>query len=213
MSRQSKPRYDGGMKKTWWAIGAAALGLVVSTVIAANRQVSVFENSIFELFYNIPGPFNDLVYGITQTGSLGAVLVIVVVAIIFKRRKLAALVAANAAVTYIITVLLKELVARPRPAEILSGITVRLEFATGYGFPSGHTAIATVLALTLMPYTSRKYRWLLWAWIAAVAFSRMYLGVHAPLDIIGGFCIGVIVALGGRLVATKVTTKKLKKRR
>jgi undecaprenyl-diphosphatase len=203
-----KAAYAKTSQKAWLAIGLAAVGLAISAAIAANRQVSVLESNLLDIVYGLPEPVTELVYVVTQAGSVGAVLAVVVTAFALRRRKLAALLLANAVIAYLLTALLKQLIARPRPAEILPAIVVRLEHASGYGFPSGHTAIATVMALTLMPYTARKYQWLLWLWIAAVGFSRMYLGVHAPLDIIGGFCIGVIVANGMRLAITKSLKKK-----
>jgi len=44
--------------------------------------------------------------------------------------------------------------------------------------------------LTLIGYLPRRYRWVVPSAIIGVAISRIYLGVHAPLDIIGGFAIG-----------------------
>lgn len=194
--------------KAWWAIGAAGLVLVVATALVANRQISILEEDLLNLAYGLPGPFTEIMYVVTQAGSVGAVLAVVATAFVLKRRRLAGLLLGNALFAYVISSVIKELIARPRPAEVLPDIIVRLEYASGFGFPSGHTAIATAMALTLMPYTARKYQWLLWLWIAGVAFSRLYLGVHAPLDVIGGFCIGVIVANAGRLVASRMASSK-----
>lgn len=194
--------------KTWWAIGVAGLVLAASTALAANRQISVMEGEVLDLAYSLPGPFTELMYVVTQAGSIGAVLAVVAATFVLKRRRLAALLLANAFFAYVITALLKEIIARPRPAELLPGIVVRMELSLGFGFPSSHTAMATALALTLMPYTAKKYQWLLWIWIAGVAFSRLYLGVHAPLDVIGGFCVGVIVANASRLLVSYLSGSK-----
>lgn len=193
--------------KAWWAISAALLVLVVATALAANRQISLLESDFLGIVYSLPGPFTEFIYVVTQAGSVGAVLAVVATAFVLKRRRLAALLLGNALFAYLTTAVIKEVIARPRPAEVLPDIVVRLEYASGFGFPSGHTAIATAMALTLMPYTARKYQWLLWLWLAGVGFSRLYLGVHAPLDVIGGFCIGVIVANTGRLVANRLSAK------
>lgn len=209
--------YDEYMKKAyataaqqraWTAIGVALAVLAVTTVIAANRQISLFEGDVLNVVYSLPGPFTELMYVVTQAGSVGAVAAVIITAFVLKRRKLAGLLLANALIAYVITAVVKEIVARPRPALILPEVIVRLEHASGFGFPSGHTAIATVMALTLMPYTARKYQWLLWLWILGVGFSRIYLGVHAPLDVIGGFCIGVIVACAARLVGFHLLSSK-----
>ena len=194
--------------KAWWAIGVAGLVLAASTALAANRQISVMEGEVLDLAYSLPGPFTELMYVVTQAGSIGAVLAVVAATFVLKRRRLAALLLANAFFAYVITALLKEIIARPRPAELLPGIVVRMELSLGFGFPSSHTAMATALALTLMPYTAKKYQWLLWIWIAGVAFSRLYLGVHAPLDVIGGFCVGVIVANASRLLVSHLSGSK-----
>jgi membrane-associated phospholipid phosphatase len=102
----------------------------------------------------------------------------------------------------------KVLVGRPRPF----GLLQRDIYVTGYGFPSGHTALATALALSVYPWLPKKFRWLAWVWIALVAFSRLYLGVHAPLDIIGGFVIGVLAAVCVQLTVVPENRKNIKTR-
>lgn len=74
--------------------------------------------------------------------------------------------------------------------------SARLE-ATGYSFPSGHTQCATTLYGGIAR-SEKKRKWLMWSSIAAVvliAFSRMYLGVHTPADVLSSLVIGIILVL------------------
>ena len=81
---------------------------------------------------------------------------------------------------------------RPRPFTTYPDIITKKSDAGSYSFPSGHTtaAFATATSLTLaFP------KWYVavpaYTYAAAVAYSRMYLGVHYPSDLLGGIIIGV----------------------
>jgi undecaprenyl-diphosphatase len=49
----------------------------------------------------------------------------------------------------------------------------------------------TIIMLMLLPYVPKKWRWVIPIPIIAVGLARVYLGVHTPLDIIGGFAVGL----------------------
>ncbi|MBS1951325.1 MAG: putative membrane-associated phospholipid phosphatase, PAP2 superfamily [Cytophagales bacterium] len=90
--------------------------------------------------------------------------------------------------------IIKESVAEPRPYEVDPRI-VQLSVGGGYSFPSGHTteAFASAMAVSLL-----FARWTiiipLFAWASLVALSRIYLGVHYPFDIFMGMFIGSLSA-------------------
>lgn len=97
--------------------------------------------------------------------------------------------------------LLKEAVERPRPCHTLtdpSEIDLKIRCGRGYSFPSSHAsnhmALALFLTLALGP-KERFLKWLLLFWALLVGFSQIYVGVHYPFDILGGFIWGAILAL------------------
>ena len=92
--------------------------------------------------------------------------------------------------------LFKEIFQRARPCHLLEGIRVVDGCGSPFGFISSHAAnsfsIAFFVALLL-----RKYWWFvnLFSWAVLIGFSRIYLGVHYPFDILGGMFWGLFVSL------------------
>ena len=67
--------------------------------------------------------------------------------------------------------------------------------ATGYSFPSGHTQNAFSSFGCLGMWTKKGWRVLFFAIVVLIGFSRMYLGVHAPLDVGVAFLLGLVLML------------------
>lgn len=105
--------------------------------------------------------------------------------------------------------ILKDLVARPRPSRVpeLEGV---LHLVNGYrsgqyGFVSSHAANTMACGLLFSLIWRRNIATVgLMLWVAINCYSRMYLGVHYPLDIIGGLVVGSLVALAAYLVLQAV---------
>ncbi len=91
---------------------------------------------------------------------------------------------------------LKHFIARARPAVILEGVRGLASGATGgFSFPSSHTAIAFQVAAMMYYFFRRK----VWIWISLaslIGFSRVYVGVHYPSDVIGSALLGWFIGRG-----------------
>lgn len=97
----------------------------------------------------------------------------------------------------VVNVALKIAFRAPRPFETLPDITgKRIETATGYSFPSGHTqgsaSFFTAAALILKRWWITLLAAVL---IVAVAVTRVYLGVHWPVDVAAGLLFGILIAV------------------
>ena len=93
--------------------------------------------------------------------------------------------------------IVKNIVKRPRPFASGAVNPARAHTATGYSFPSGHTqTIATWSSAFAMYFKKAWVSVLAGVGIVAVAFSRLFLGVHYPSDVIVGAVLGVAIAVG-----------------
>ena len=105
------------------------------------------------------------------------------------------------AADFIASGILKEWVARPRPTrvpELEGALHLVNGYKSGrYGFVSSHAANTMACALLFSLIWRNKIATCgLMLWVAANCYSRMYLGVHYPLDILGGLTVGALVAVG-----------------
>ena len=75
-----------------------------------------------------------------------------------------------------------------------------------FSFPSGHTAASFAAASALL--CSRSRRWI-WAMVlaAVIAFSRLYLYVHFPTDILGGIAVGAVSGFAGAVLSRRLCKK------
>lgn len=89
---------------------------------------------------------------------------------------------------------LKNLVQRVRPCNALADISLLVGCTKSFSFPSGHATNVFAVAVYLS-YVYRKYSPVFFVMAALVAYSRIYVGVHYPLDVAGGAAVGSIGAV------------------
>ena len=125
------------------------------------------------------------------------------------RRQGAILLAALAAGVLVGNVCLKNLIARPRPCWLDSSVQLLISSPTDYSFPSGHTWSA-VTGVWVATAANRKFGWVAIPLAAALAFSRLYLYVHFPSDILMGALIGAALGLLAVVLQKRLPAKPCK---
>jgi membrane-associated phospholipid phosphatase len=97
----------------------------------------------------------------------------------------------------------KGLIAHPRPFDLDPG--VKLHEAGGYGLPSGHSQSAVVVWGIIASHARKRWVWAVAALLMVlIGFSRIYLGVHFPTDVLGGWALGAILLAGYVLLAPRI---------
>lgn len=186
------------------AIGAA-IGFAVSYLVALQTTVPTWEIRLTEWINGVPDAVGTLTYPVMQLGTLAGPL-IVASAIVIVRRDLvlSAAVVVTGVLTWFGAKGVKRLVERGRPLEFIADLVVREGDGSGLGYVSGHSAVAATTAMMAMVALPRRARPFVAALAGMVGIARIVHGVHLPADVVGGWCFGALMGLGGLVVAGAV---------
>lgn len=141
---------------------------------------------------------SPLVKGITYLGEMGGiwVLLCVILLIVPKTRKLGIVCSCSLALTFLIdNVMLKNLVARTRPYEVVENLRRLVGAQHDYSFPSGHSGASFAVAVVIFKETPKRFGIPALILASLIALSRLYVGVHYPTDVIVGILMGTIFAV------------------
>jgi undecaprenyl-diphosphatase len=103
----------------------------------------------------------------------------------------------------LLTTFLKAVFDRQRPYEVIPEADPLLRWDVAGSFPSGHAATSVAGAVVLAYLVGRWWPWLALL-AAAVAFSRVYVGVHYPLDVLAGAAVGAAVGLAAVAIVRRL---------
>lgn len=175
------------------------------------------EFRILDGIQSIRTPFGDVVMPlISSLGNAGMIWVLLAVVLLLiprTRRSGAILLAALCLDVLLCNVLLKHIFARIRPCDVNTAVQLLIPRPHDFSFPSGHTA-ASFAAASALYFAGEKRLWGPAAILAGlIAFSRMYLYVHYPTDILGGMIVGILCGYMGLYVWKKSEQLKINRQK
>lgn len=193
-------------------IFAALTYFVVTGQSNPDTMETGFDNIIRHWLYSIRTPWlTEMMKAITYMGNTSTIIAMCIIFLIIPKltKRFGIPIAAAAIIGSAINKVIKHLVMRPRP-----DVSLHLIEQGGWSFPSGHS-ISGLLMYGLLAWLIRKYvkdkrianavsvlLTLLWM---CIGMSRVYLGVHYPSDVLGGWTLGMAIMMA---VITVIERKK-----
>ncbi len=177
---------------------AAAVAVLGASTYVAVRGVPSWEQEVFTWLHDMPRAVDYVLWMPMQAGSAWAPPVAAFIGWRLTkswRPTVGALVAGWGG--WWLAKLVKAQVERGRPSAELPADAVRDTALTeGLGFVSGHSTVAFACAAVLAPYLTRNWRIFGYGLATTVGLSRVVVGAHLPLDVVGGAALGLALAYG-----------------
>ena len=186
--------------RTAWSLTAAGIVLFSGAGLLVASGPPGWDAELYRDVNEVPDALAAVLTPLSRAFLAGGITVTVLVAFAYvlvrNRSAFPVLIATAAAgVAWLSANLAKAVADRPRPYEVIGHAVLRQQPAHGTSFPSSHTAVALATAIALVPFVARPVAVVGIAYALLVGWSRIYVGVHYPLDVLGGAGIGI--AIGG----------------
>jgi membrane-associated phospholipid phosphatase len=189
-------------------LGLGVAGLLATAGTVHRDRVSAAEARAFRHVNELPDALYPPAWVVMQLGAFGAIPAAAAAAWRAGDGELAGRLLLGGTGAWALAKLVKQVVRRPRPADLLPGIHGRGRDAAGLGYLSGHAAVAVALGAAALPRLGPAARGLTLTAIPLVGLTRIYVGAHLPLDIAGGAALGLAAdAAAGMLLARTARTR------
>ena len=170
------------------------ISFIMILVLVLNENISSFDNTIYNFISNfINNPTTRIMKVITFLGSAYTLITLTVLLILFGKDK--KYFGINLVFIFIFNFIIKNIICRPRP------VGHNLITEHGYSFPSGHSMVGAAVYGLLIYYIYKNvknkiHKWLLIIFLSlliiGIGISRIYLGVHYPSDVLGGYLLALV---------------------
>ena len=188
----------------WIRLGAGTAALLVTAAAVRRDHVGPGEDLVFRAVNGLPDSLYPPAWVVMQLGTLGAAPAAAGEAWLAADGELAGRLLVSGAATWALSKLVKQMVRRPRPASLLPGTRCRGREAAGLGYLSGHAGVAVALGAAALPRLGPAGRALALSVIPVVGLTRVYVGAHLPLDVVGGAALGLAVEAAVRLAQSRL---------
>lgn len=200
------------MKKSRWLIAGVGLAafLIITYFVMTGRELA-FDTVIREAFYSARSEgLNSVVTVLTHIGDTRRIVILCLILLIlpWTRKTYGLPVSMGAIAASSLNHFLKSIFQRPRP-----DVSMHLIEQGGWSFPSGHSITSMVVFGLLIWLVQRNVKnkkaanvltvLLAIPWLG-IGLSRIYVGVHYPTDVLGGWCLGLVILMLMIFVAEKL---------